>query len=592
MRALSAVAVALCIACSAGNDGGRPGPGGNGAPGAGGSGASGAGTSAAANAGGPATSGAGGASAGGSGAGGAGALNGGTTSLGGASTAGGTASGATSSGTSVLEACTDPNAIGPTPVRRLSRDEYANSVRDLFQVMLDPGDLPADELLGGVFTANIQNPMTSDNFTRYDTIGQSVGDQVAQNIAGLSGCGATDAACIKGYLAGKARQAFHGVLEPADQTLLENLYSTVAIDDPGVAASAVVAFILTSPRFLYVVDFGTPEGTVSRLSPGEIAGRMASFLWRSVPDADLLAAADGGGLADAAGMRTQATRMFGDPKAVPVLRGFVKQWLGLGAATGTDATARAIDAETGDVFTTLAQGTGTFADLFSTTQSQGTGDLAAFYGVTLQGDGKMTLPPERQGLLLRAAFMRSHIKGNLGSPTQRGKVVRIALLCDPVVPPGNVDMSVDEPMNGQTAQDVFQLHASEPACAGCHSLMDPIGFGFGTYGADGVYDTSLVASTAGSIVDGLTNDFTADFSNTTELMTALAGGTVPQQCFAIQTARFALGRLETTADACGLSDIWSAFQAGNLSLETLFVEVASSSLMRSRNLVEGGGACQ
>jgi hypothetical protein len=75
-------------------------------------------------------------------------------------------------------------------------------------------------------------------------------------------------------------------------------------------------------------------------------------------------------------------------------------------------------------------------------------------------------------------------------------------------------------------------------------------------------------------------------------MSALATGTVPQQCFAIQTARFALGRGETPADACGLADVWARFEASQLDLETLFVEVAKSSLMRSRNVVVPGGACQ
>ena len=158
------------------------------------------------------------------------------------------------------------------------------------------------------------------------------------------------------------------MLEPADQTALENLYTAVAVDDPTLAASTALHFILDSPRFLFTVEFGTPEATLSRLSPSEV--------WRSVPDAALLAAADGGGLADEAGVREQATRLFQDPKAQPVLKAFVEQWLGLGS-TGTDASAQAVDAEAGAVFGALAQGTGTYGDLFTSTMSRGSQDLAA-----------------------------------------------------------------------------------------------------------------------------------------------------------------------------------------------------------------------
>jgi hypothetical protein len=284
--------------------------------------------------------------------------------------------------------------------------------------------------------------------------------------------------------------------------------------------------------------------------------------------------------------------MFEDQKAQPVLREFVEEWLSLSAATGTDATAKAIDAETGNVFAALAQGTGTYGDLFTSTMSKGPAELAAFYGVSAGSDGSMTLSAERAGLLLRASFLRSHIKGDLGSPTQRGKVVRQALLCDPVAPPGNVDMSVPPPTGDQTATDVFNQHASDPKCAGCHALMDPIGTGFSEFGPDGVLKPSLTKSTAGTINAGTSNDFAADFADTAALVSVLATSTLPQQCFAVQTARFALGRMDTAADACGLSDIWTAFQAGDLSLQTLFVEVATSTLMQTHNIVKPGEACQ
>jgi len=581
MRLAYWVALGACIGCGGGpttpSDGGGSGGSGMAMGARGGTTASGAGGTSNAGKGGAAMGGTGNTTAGGSGG------SGNTTSGSG---------GTNGPGTSVIGACSDPNAVGPTLVRRISQLEYTNAVRDLFGVTIDPSDLPSDEKLAGVFTANVTTPLTTDQFTRYDTKAKLVGDQVAPGLVAMSGC---DAVCTQAYFVGKARQAFHGVLEAADQATLEGLYTGLAADAADnaltLAASATVRFILDSPRFLYVVEFGTPDGTLARLTPGETAGRLASFLWRSVPDQALLDAADAGTLATADGLRAQAVRLFDDPRARPVLQKFAREWLGL-TTTGSDPTALALDAESGDVFATLAQGTGSYGDLFSTTMSRGPAELAAFYGVTPGSDGSVTLPPERAGLLLRASFMRSHIKGSLGSPTQRGKVVRQAMLCDPVQPPGNVDMSIPEPMAGQTTQDVFDEHSASDACKGCHALMDPIGRAFGRFGPSGAFDAALATSTAGHIYEGNANAFAADFPDTAGLMNVLATSEVPEQCFAIQTARFALGRNESNADACALTDVWQGFEDGQLNLKTLFVEIATSSLMQTRNIVKAGEACR
>lgn len=580
MRVLAWVALGVSLGCG----GKEPDPAGANAGGSGGAGAATAAT------GGTGASGKGGAAGMGAGnAGGSGNTSSGSGGSGNASTGGSGAAGASTA--TLLPACSDPNAVGPTPIRRLSQLEYANAVRDLFNVTIDSSDLPSDERLGGVFTANVVTPFTADAFTRYDTKAQTVADQVATNLATLSGCGISDAACVKAYFTGKARQAFHGVLEPDDQKLIEDLYAAVAADDAGLAAAAVTQFLLVSPRFLYVAEFGSADGSVARLSPGELAGRLASFLWRSVPDAALLAAADAGALADESGIREQATRLFRDAKALPVLQAFASEWLGV-HSSGTDASSLALDGETGAVFAALAQSGATYADLFTTTASPASAELATYYGVSAGSGSALALPPEHAGLLLRAGFMRSHVKGRYGSPTLRGKQVRVALLCDPIAPPDNVNMNLPEPTGGQTPEDVINEHAKSSKCSGCHQLMDPIGAAFGNYGADGRFDAALTTSSAGSIQPGGTSDFALDFADTNALMNALSTSTVPEQCFALQTARFALGRDEGPGDACGIDDIWQGFQAGGMSLEALFVEVATSTLMQVRNVVKAGEACR
>jgi len=542
-----------------------------------------------------------GGSAGASASGGAGGSTGGGTTGGTSGTGGAISSGGSAGvpeppkmgvGVAVLTQCTTPGvvSVGPTPVRRLSRLEYANAIRDLFSIMVNQGDLPSDEPLG-TFIANVRNRMTVDNFTRYDTMGRLVADQVAATFPAVSGCAAGDAACAQTFLSGLARRAFHGqAIGDADQARLFALYDEIAATDPTLAAATALRWILNSPRFLYALDFGTPEGAVARLSPSEVAGRLASFLWRSVPDAALLTAADGGTLATPDGIRQEATRMLADAKAQPVLRQFAVEWLGLAAAPpGGTAVDAAIDAEPGEVLVAAAQGTGTYPDLLTSLTSRGPAELAQFYGGAAASDGSFTVPPERQGLLLRAAFGRSHVNGSRPSPTQRGKQVREALLCEPVeLPKDNVNMNL--PMDeGQPVNDLFGLHAQLPECAGCHSQMDPIGYGFGPLTATGTWDAASAPSTAGYVGTATGN---IDFANTGELVSWLAMDTWPRQCFAIQTARFAYGRGETAADACALVAVWDAFAAGNLSLSTLLVEIAASTSMQVRSVVNAGAACQ
>lgn len=581
---------ALILACAACSPGGGPDgagePTGSGAtPSTGGSGGSGG-----------ATGGSGGVGTGGS----AGLGSGGSSATGG--TGGGTGGSMGGSGgapeppkmgvgVGVLTQCTTPGAAsaGPTPIRRLSRLEYQNAIRDLFSIMVNQGDLPSDELLG-VFTANVRTRMTTDNFTRYDTMARNVAEQVSANFPTISGCGAADTACNEAYLARLARRAFHGQeLGATDTPRLNALYESLASSNPALAAGTAVRWILSSPRFLYAMDFGTPDGAVSRLSPGELSGRLASFLWRSVPDDALLAAADGGMLATPDGIRAEATRMLADSKAQPVLRQFASEWLGLNPSVpGASALDVAVDAEAGDVMAALAQGTGTFTDLVTSTESRGPAELATFYGGTPGANGAFSVPAERKGLLLRAGFARSHVNGTRPSPTQRGKQVREALLCEPVeFPKDNVNMALPTDM-GQPNNDLFGQHASNPQCSGCHDQMDPIGFGFGALTAAGGYDAASAPSTAGFVATETGN---LDFADTSGLIDLLATNEWPQQCFAIQSARFAMGRGETNADACALVAIWDSFKGG-LTLKTLLVEIAASSLLTTRNVVQPGMNCQ
>jgi hypothetical protein len=462
----------------------------------------------------------------------------------------------------------------------VSGEEYTNAVRDVFQTAVDVGQLPADEKLG-IFKTNIVTRLTADHFERYRTLASSVAADVVANFAALSGCSSSaDTACTGTYLAGTARRLFHGTLEDPDAARMSALYTELAATDAEIALSTTLQWILLSPRFLFMVEFGQNAGAHSTLSGSEIAGRLAAFFWRTVPDATLLAAADAGTLDTVEGIRTQADTMLADPRALPMLKSFGQQLLRIiPPEPGADALDQQKRAEVGEIFAqTSTNAALTYADLISGQNPTPGAELSAFYG-----------DEDRRGILLTAGFLASNNRGELPSPVKRGYVIRAGLLCGVVPPPSDpTDMQLADE-GGGSVKDVFNSHANNEKCWSCHQLMDPIGDAFGQYGANGGFDAALADDMSGTITPGAD---TGNFGDVSGLLQVLAEDASAKQCFALQATRFALGRNETKEDACGIESITDAFAAGSYSIRELLLGVASSPTFMNRNNVVAGGECR
>lgn len=481
--------------------------------------------------------------------------------------------------------CLDPELIGPTPIRRISAAEYTNAVRDVFQAVINPGQLPADEKLG-LFQANVATRVTADFFERYRSLSDSVATDAVANFAAISGCASTaDTACVGPFLDGAARRLFHGTLEPADSQRIQELYTSLAAEtDAETALGAAVEFMLLSPRFLFMVELGG-SGTATRspLSAAEVAGRLAAFLWRTVPDAALLAAADAGELDTPEGVRSRADAMLADDRAGPTLEAFGAQLLRIiPPAPGADALEQQKKAQVGEIFATARTDAAlTFDSLITGQFSPSGSELQNFYG-----------SEDRRGILLTAGFLSSNINGVLPSPVKRGYVIRAALLCGVVPPPADpVDMQLTDDNMGGTVQETFNAHSDVPECWACHKLMDPIGDAFGQYDAQGSFDAALANDTSGTI----TPDDTADpggFTDVSGLLALLAEDDAARQCFVLQMSRFALGRNETVEDACGIESVTDAFAGASYSVRELILNIASSSMFLHRNPVVAGGTCR
>jgi len=515
-------------------------------------------------------------------------------------------------GPQAIAACTPQmqTQVGPTPLRRISSVEYRNAVRDLFGQTTDltaASGFPADEKVGS-FIANIQTPLSSTNNEGYMTAAETVSTGFVARFATASGCAATDAACAQTYLMKIARRAFHGTLDADAETALRTLYTNVkAMLDANGAAEVVVRSILLSPRFLFVIENGTAGADAAALTPSEVAGRLAAFIWRSVPDQSLLDAADSGGLATPDQITQRAGAMLADSRGLAMLDDFVLQWLEItdilrvsrDDAAFTPALRDAMAREIGLVFeNAVANPATSFAQLLTSNTSYVNADLASLYGVAAPATpfAATQMPDNRRGILTRAAFLTYNAHPQSPSQVLRGKAVREQLLCDVIkMPPAGVERNVPIGSN-QTTQEAIDAHTSVGACADCHKWLDKIGYAFNAYDMIGRYrdtENGKPVNVQGEIVKGPMSPVTGTFSGAYELEQLLSTTEYVQQCFAVQASRYALGRDEAGTDACSLKAAWDAFAAGGqFSIRQLLVSVTGTYAFSHRNNVRAGQVCR
>ena len=287
-----------------------------------------------------------------------------------------------------------------------------------------------------------------------------------------------------------------------------------------------LARVLVDPRFIFRFEREpgqSPAGAIYRLDNFELASRLSFFLWSSVPDDELLAAAKAGTLTTPAVLERQTRRMLADPKADALVDNVAGQWLLLrqldAIAPGTkefDGNLRyAFRRETELLFETILRDDRSVLDLLDADYTFVDGRLARHYGipnvsgsrfrrVALGGDSP------RRGLLGQGSVLTATSAGNRTSPVKRGKWILENLLGAPVPspPPGvetNLEKSVGPAAAETSLRQRLERHRANAACASCHAVMDPIGFALENYDLIGKWretDGGVPVNAAGRLVDG------------------------------------------------------------------------------------------
>jgi Protein of unknown function (DUF1588)/Protein of unknown function (DUF1585) len=215
--------------------------------------------------------------------------------------------------------------------------------------------------------------------------------------------------------------------------------------------------------------------------------------------------------------------------------------------------------------------------------------LAKTYGVAAPAAGtwqKVMFPANspRSGVLTQGTILAAGSHGDKPSSTRRGQMVREQFLCvDVPSPPPGVNATVPPATAGETEQQTFARHTTQASCAACHQLMDPIGWGLSGFASDGAVRTKDNNGQTLSVTGKINGMTPPDFNGPVELGQKLAAAPEFKACFAKQLFRFAYARVETTADAAGITELQGNFEAGAWNLPKGLAALVRSDGFRYRN---------
>lgn len=493
-------------------------------------------------------------------------------------------------------------SIGDTPMRRLAQDQYVNAVEDLLGVRPSVDALPQD-VRAGAFASNHAGNANESHVDAYLLLAeQSVAEALA--LPSWTPCSVAAAGtreCATEFIADFGQRAFRRPLLADEREDYATLFDLAETFEEGIAL--VSAAMLQAPQFLYVIE-GDYEAEVGRrvdVGPYELATRLALFLWRSIPDDILLAAAAAGELETDEEISAQVRRMLRTERATTMITEFHFDWLGLNGnshVTTLDLVAKedpafdglrdSLRAETETFVQHLfsEEGDGRLETLLTANYSFLNRELGAFYGVSVDSDELVRTnldPTQRAGILTQGSVLAVHGKGAQSAPIQRGLLIRELILCQPLAaPPGQIMADDPVPDPEVPRRDQFEEHRANPMCAQCHSVIDPLGFGFEHYDGRGVWrddDGGQPVDASGSLSRA---DVEGDFVGVPELADLLGQSDDVRSCVTRQWTRFALGRLEVRADACSLARLGSFLEDSDGDLRELIVGIATSELMRTR----------
>lgn len=483
--------------------------------------------------------------------------------------------------------------------RRLTRAEYAASVRTLLgdAAPVDATLLPIDasspfDNVAEDQVASLSLVEALESQAETLSVWAMATEERRRALVGCTPQGPDDEACFRAFVQDFGRRAFRHPLSAAEvEDFLS--FATISVEDADFYAGIRYALttFLSHPRFVYRVEGAAAQAGEYLLDDYELATRVAYFLTGTCPDETLLDAAEAGLVNDAARLRSEVERLLKMPRTKLQLQRFHAMWLGYDRFA-MDGIYGAMRRESDALVERVSFEDRDFFELFTSRETWLEPELSAHYDATSPAltEPAWVTPSDsrRAGILAHATVLAASSNTNDTSPTRRGKFIRERLLCSPVPrPPPGVDS--DKPPEGASPDackaERYEAHRTQSTCAGCHRLMDPIGFGleqFDRLGRARSHDDGRPECP----LDGRGSlDEDTDFAGPAELGQALIDSEQLEACVTQQVLSYALGRtlsVSDTRDADAIRVLGQQFRDQNRRLRSLLTNVVLSHAFRSR----------
>ncbi|HEY7773954.1 MAG TPA: DUF1592 domain-containing protein [Marinagarivorans sp.] len=489
----------------------------------------------------------------------------------------------------------EPKA-SPSTFKRLSQQEYANTLQALFQLDTPPdvSAIPDDPTVHNFKTiASVQSVQVS-HLSGYIAVAGEQAEALmnsAQRRERVLGCDYNNAGCLYNFISDFGRLAFRRPLSSEEvnriqQFALGNSRSTQE------QFTLALQVMLSSPNFIYRVEVGNSTEGLSTLNRYELASRLAFSLWGQGPTAELLDKAENGELDSAEGLKAVAEEMLNDPRAKRHLTDFFEQWLATGLlnepvdtpANWYDGIFDDMRAETNQLLNEYVWEGKDFMNIFTENRSYLTPELANYYGLSANSNGDATVlpagnPRANTGLLTHAANMFAKTDGDLVAI--RGNWLRGTFLCQELKLPSGVADIINGKFAGYTPMEIIAARNEDAACERCHAQIDPIGVAFAPYSREGLFDHGVNLADF-PVTPGFPDAGDASISSIQGMAAALADMPEVGACLADRLFLYTRNRVPQDDDFCAVERASEQFQDSGRQFASLLLSLVDDPSFRVR----------
>ncbi len=505
-----------------------------------------------------------------------------------------------------------PRDPGLFVIRRLTPVEYGNTLRDLYGVDPSIADKLPEEVVGEGYLNSI-SPLQSELFLE-------LANKVVEQVVSPEGKAPT---AVQKRLFGEAppqgsdlrkaarkvarslaRDAYRRPPAEGELDVLVDIFDLARENDLHYTASLGLMFkaVLVSPQFLFITPAGEVESgeRIVRVDDHRLASRLSYLLWSAPPDAELAALADEGELSNPETLRAQVQRLLRQPRSRALFDSFGAQWLRVNDLERqvfdpdlfpqmTPSLREAMMDEPRLFFESIVRENERVIRLVDSDYTFLNEALAKLYGLKQPVSGSIMRRvklenPNRGGILGMSATLAATSFPNRTSPVNRGVWVILGERLPP--PPPDVpelDEQEEKSVEGLTLRQRTELHTTDPVCANCHKVLDPIGFGLENFDAIGRWrdknDAGVAIDSAGKLPDGRA------FSTPAELKRLLAEREADlARNLTERLMAHALGRQLEGYDEVVIDQLMARIAEDDYRVRTIITEVIASYLFTHRRV--------